>query len=164
MKLHFGVLTLVAFAAAGCSSTTNIDPPCSSVAPSGALAVACVPDTTPDPVGAWSGTLTTEGVSGNQAFTAQIVLEEDGGDFTGMFTVGNQTFSTAGFSYTRTAGEVQLTFQSPGGVLVPQVSPALFTGLTWTGSLTQTTFSGSWAWEKESREAARGTFTLERQP
>ncbi len=117
------------------------------------------------PIGNWEGTLTfTEGGSGFQPFTAQIEGAPENG-FTSVFTVSDTSFAVTGrYSYTSDAGEELYVFESLEAELVPAVVPALFTGLVWSGSLTETAYSGVWAQESNSDVVASGTFALERLP
>lgn len=168
MNLKLSFLALIAFVA-GCSSSTIVEPPppCSSALPSAALTVACTPPATINPVGSWSGTLTTtEGGSGTQTFTAEIrAVAGSSTDYTGVFTVAETVYNVTGF-YTGTNDEGEAyTFQIPQSELEPAVSPVEFYGMMWSGQLTETSYSGGWFLNSE--EAGRtpaGTFTLARQP
>lgn len=172
MKLSLGFVSFIALIA-GCHSLTIVDPPppCSSVAPSGGLAVACTPPVTTNPVGLWSGILTTEGSSGTQTFTAEIrAVEGSSTDYTGVFIVGEAVYNVTGVNTGLTddanaGGEIYI-FQIPLEALQPAVTPVEFYGMNWSGSLTDTSFSGDWFFKtsQASVEDRAGTFALEREP
>ncbi len=118
------------------------------------------------PVGSWQGTLTTTtGGSGTEPFTAEITRTETGGDYTGVFTVGDTVYNVSGFyNGTNDEGEIFI-FELPLGELQPTVSPAEFYGLTWSGPMTENTYSGGWFFNSETaNRTPAGEFGLERRP
>ncbi len=141
-----------------------------SAALEGQLAPTCSPvrpEPSVSPVGSWQGTLTTTtGGSGTEPFTAEVIESETGGrDYTGVFTVDDKVYNVSGFYSGASDGEEAFIFEIPLDEIQPAVSPAEFYGLTWSGAMTESTYSGGWFFNSETaNRTPAGEFNLERLP
>lgn len=123
------------------------------------------PEPPVNPSAFWEGTLTTTtGGSGTEPFTAEIT-RISAAYYEGIFRVGEKTCNVTG-SYNGTGDEGSVfAFSIPLEELGPTVSPGIFPGLTWSGSLTESTYSGGWFREEEDGTRSQtGKFALERRP
>lgn len=80
---------------------------------------------------------------GSRAFTAEITQAETrSSDYADVFTVGDKVYDVSGFYSGASDEEEAFIFEMPLDELQPTVSPVEFHGLTWSGSMTESMYSG----------------------